>query len=128
MSARTDLWESWRAIPKTTRYGPDIMLHDLNSRFTSRHGCTVGQGGVVCIFSGYNKARPWLVNNNMLSSIRNESSEVWIEKFAEMAELADAPGSGPGRDYTRWRFESSFRHFPECGNHLKTLESSCKES
>ena len=30
---------------------------------------------------------------------------------AEMAELADALGSGPSLGYTGWRFESSFRHF-----------------
>lgn len=29
---------------------------------------------------------------------------------AEVAELADAPGSGPGPVYTGWRFESSLRH------------------
>ena len=29
---------------------------------------------------------------------------------AEVAELADAPGSGPGPVHTGWRFESSLRH------------------
>ena len=30
---------------------------------------------------------------------------------AEMAELADALGSGPSPGHTGWRFESSFRQF-----------------
>ncbi len=33
-----------------------------------------------------------------------------VDIGAEVAELADALGSGPSGDYTPWRFESSLRH------------------
>ena len=34
-----------------------------------------------------------------------------------MAELADAPGSGPGGGKTPWRFESSHPHFYKASRH-----------
>ena len=51
-----------------------------------------------------------------ISLLAKNDKRVTIYSQAEMAELADALGSGPSPVQTGWRFESSFRQFVNVRN------------
>ena len=62
---------------------------------------------------------------NFYSPLEKTVKGVKIIFGAEMAELADALGSGPSLNHLRWRFESSFRQFGSLSAPFSFLVPAC---